>query len=156
MKKKLILRGALGFPIGITIGYLITILISLIWAEGYYSPCVPELITVMGNEIKAVILQALLCGLLGIGFGAGGVIWEIERWSLVKQTGIYFLVVSVIMMPIAYILYWMEHSLAGFASYFGIFALIFAIVWAVQVMVGRQHVRKLNDSLYKARDEEAE
>lgn len=154
MKKKLFLRGALGFPIGITIGYLITIVISLIWAEGYYSPCVPELITVMGNEIKAVMLQALLCGLLGIGFGAGGVIWEIENWSLVKQTGIYFLIVSVIMMPIAYLLYWMEHSIAGFVSYFGIFALIFAIVWAIQVMIGRQNVRKLNDSLHKKRDEE--
>lgn len=29
MKKKIILRGALGFPLGIAIGYLITIIISL-------------------------------------------------------------------------------------------------------------------------------
>ena len=43
MKKKLLLRGALGFPIGIAIGYVITICISLMWAGGYYSPCVPEL-----------------------------------------------------------------------------------------------------------------
>lgn len=153
MKKKIILRGALGLPIGITIGYLITIVISLVWAEGYYAPCVPELAAVMGNEIKAVMVQTLLCGLLGIGFGASGVIWEIERWSIVKQTGIYFLIVSVIMMPIAYLLYWMEHSVAGFLSYFGIFALIFALVWVIEFAIGKQNVRKLNDSLYKARDE---
>ena len=67
--KKIILRGALGFPLGITVGYAITIVLSLIWANGYYAPCVPELISVMGNEIRAVILQALLCGLLGTGFG---------------------------------------------------------------------------------------
>ena len=36
MKKKLLLRGALGFPIGIAIGYVITICISLMWAGGYY------------------------------------------------------------------------------------------------------------------------
>ena len=65
MKKKLFLRGALGFPIGIAIGYVITICISLMWAGGYYSPCAPELAEALGNEISAVILQALLCGLLG-------------------------------------------------------------------------------------------
>lgn len=154
MKKKLILRGALGFPIGITIGYFITIFISLIWAEGYYSPCVPELVTAMGNEINAVIIQALLCGLLGVGFGASGVIWEIEHWGIVKQTGIYFLIVSFIMMPIAYLLYWMEHSVAGFLSYFGIFALIFVFVWVIEFSIGKQNVKKLNDKLSKTRVEE--
>ncbi len=49
MKKKIIIRSLLGFPIGIAIGYLITILTSLVWAKGYYPPCVPELISVMGN-----------------------------------------------------------------------------------------------------------
>ncbi len=38
MKKKIFLRGLLGFPIGITIGYLITIFISLIWGQNHYSP----------------------------------------------------------------------------------------------------------------------
>ena len=55
MKKKLLLRGALGFPIGIAIGYVITICISLMWAGGYYSPCAPELAEALGNEISAVI-----------------------------------------------------------------------------------------------------
>ena len=75
MKKKIISRSALGFPLGIAIGYIITIFISLGWANGSYSPCVPELVSVMGNEIYAVILQALLCGLLGAGFAASSVIW---------------------------------------------------------------------------------
>ena len=48
--------------------------ISLVWADGYYSPCMPELISVMGNEINAVAFQAFLCGLLGTGCGAGSVV----------------------------------------------------------------------------------
>ncbi len=151
MKKKIILRGALGFPFGITIGYFITILISLIWANGYYSPCVPELISIMGNEINAVILQALLCGLLGIGCAASSVIWEIESWSMVKQTGIYFGIISVIMMPIAYFTYWMEHSIMGFLSYFGIFILIFIIIWIIQFIIGKHTVKKMNANLYKTK-----
>lgn len=105
MKKKIIKRSLLGFPLGITIGYLITILISLGLANGYYSPCVPELISLMGNEINAVVLQTILCGILGVGFAASSVIWEIDNWSIVKQTGIYFSIISVIMLPIAYFAY---------------------------------------------------
>ena len=106
MKKKIIKRSLLGFPLGITMGYLITILISLGWANGYYSPCVPELISLMGNEINAVIFQTILCGILGVGFAASSVIWEMDSWSIVKQTGIYFSIISVIMLPIAYFAYW--------------------------------------------------
>ncbi len=147
MKKKIVLRGILGFPIGIAIGYLITIFISLGWANGSYLPCVPELISAMGNEINAVILQALLCGLLGAGFAASSVIWEIENWSLIKQTGIYFLIISVIMLPIAYFAYWMEHSVAGVFRYFGIFVAIFAFIWVMQFVIGKQNVKKMNENL---------
>lgn len=156
MKKKIIFRSILGFPFGVTIGYLITIIISLIWANGYYSPCVPELTVMMGNEINAVILQALLCGILGMGFAASSVIWEMEDWGLVKQTGIYFFIISVIMMPIAYVTYWMEHSLKGILSYFSIFVLIFVIIWVVQYCIAKQNVKKMNETLYKRQDNKNE
>ncbi len=148
MKKKIISRIILGFPIGIAIGYLFTIFVSLCFANGYYSPCVPDLISTMGNEINAVILQALLCGLLGAGFAASSLIWEIENWSIVKQTGIYFMIISVIMLPIAYFSYWMEHSIVGFFSYFGIFALIFVFIWVIQFSIAKHNVKKLNETLH--------
>ncbi len=147
MKKKIIIRSLLGFSIGIAIGYLITIWSSLVWGNGYYSPCVPELISAMGNEINAVILQAVLCGIVGTGFAASSVIWEIDNWSIVKQTGIYFAIISVIMLPIAYFAYWMEHSVVGFLIYFGIFVLIFAIMWIVLYAIGKNNVRKMNEKL---------
>lgn len=147
MKKKIILRGILGFPLGVAAGYLITIIISLIWANGYYSPCVPELVAIMGSEIKAVSLQALLSGILGTGFAAISVIWEIENWSIVKQTGIYFIISSLIMLPIAYFTHWMNHSLKGVLSYYGIFILIFVIIWIVQYIIARKNVKKMNETL---------
>lgn len=147
MKKKILLRAISGLPIGLSIGYLITIAISLIWADGYYASCVPELAERMGSEINAFILQALLFGILGMGFGGCSVIWEIENWGIAKQTGIYFLIVSLIMMPIAYITYWMEHSIWGIVSYFGIFAFIFAIIWAVQYGRAKHNVKKMNEKM---------
>ena len=110
MKKKILQRGFVGFLGGVTLGQVIVIILSLIWGQGHFWPCVPDFISMVGNEIGAVALQTVLCGLLGTGFAAASVIWELEQWSLVKQTGIYFLVVSLVMLPIAYVTYWMEHS----------------------------------------------
>ena len=152
MKKQILLRGMLGFPLGLAMGYLITIFISLTVSDGRYYPCVPELAAVMGNEINAVLLQAVLCGILGAGFGACSVIWQIESWGILKQTGIYFSIISVIMLPTAYVSYWMEHSLKGILSYFGIFVLIFAAVWIVQYTAAKHNVRKMNETLCRRRD----
>lgn len=152
MKKKIFLRSISGFPLGVTIGYLISIVISLIWANGYYAPCVPELAQTMGNEINAVLVQTLLCGIFGMGCAAGSVVWEIEDWGVIKQTGVYFVIVSVIAMPVAYVTFWMEHSLKGFLSYFGTFTLIFAIIWVILYISGRHNVRKMNEALRRKRD----
>ena len=152
MKKKIFYRDLIGFHIVISIGTLIMILISLGWANGYYSPCVPDLITAMGNEINAVIIQTILCGLLGTGFSVSSVIWEIEHWSIVKQTGIYFLIISVIMLPIAYFMYWMKHSFIGFLSYFGIFVLIFVVMWIIQFIIGKNNIKRMNEKLSETRN----
>lgn len=147
MKKKVLLRGLLGFPIGIAIGYAVTIFKSLGVGQGHYFPCVPELIDLMGNEINAVIVQTVLCGLLGAAFGASSVIWEIDSWNIVKQTGIYFTIVSVVMLPFAYFMFWMEHSVKGFLSYFGIFVAIFIFIWLIQYLIGKYNVTKMNSKL---------
>ena len=68
MKKKMIQRGLLGFPLGIAIGFVITVIISMCIGDGSFYPVTPELIDTMKNELNAVILQTILCGILGTGF----------------------------------------------------------------------------------------
>lgn len=140
-------RAVLGIPLGISLGFIITILISLGFGDGKYYPCVPVLVEKMGNEINAVILQTALCGLLGAGFAACSVIWEMENWSIARQTVIYFISSVLIMMPIAYFAGWMEHSLVGFLYYFIIYAVIFVIVWLIQYLSWRKKLKKLNTKI---------
>ena len=149
MLKKIISRGLFGFPLGLSIGYTFTIITSLIWADGYYVPCMPELVELVGSEIGAVIVQALLCGLLGGGCAGCSVIWDLETWGLAKQTGIYFLLITVLMMPIAYITYWTEHSLMGIVKYFGMFACNYAIIWLIQYAFIRHNIKKMNATLHQ-------
>lgn len=149
MRKQAFMRGLMGFPLGIAIGYLVTIVISLGWGQGYYSPCIPEFIEAMGSEIGAVTLQALLCGLIGSSFAACSVIWEVDKWSIAKQTGIYFLITALVMLPIAYLMNWMKHTFIGFLVYFGIFVAIFAMMWMVQYLIWKQKIKKMNEKFKK-------
>lgn len=149
MKKQIIKRGLFGFPVGIAIGFVITIIISVCVRDGNFYPVTPELIETMGNEVNAVILQTVLCGIMGTGFAMASVIWELESWSLAKQSGIYFLIACIIMLPIAYIANWMEHSIGGFLSYVGIFVAIFFTVWFAQYLIWKGKIKKINELINK-------
>lgn len=147
MKKEMILRGLLGFPLGIAIGYIITVIVSICIGDGLFYPVKSELIKIMGNELNAVLIQTVLCGIIGTGFAIASVIWEIDSWSLAKQSGIYFTISCVIMFPIAYFTNWMPHSAGGILSYVGIFVAIFVFTWLFQYFVWKRKVKKMNDEI---------
>ena len=44
MKKKVILRGLIGVPVGIAIGFIIVVGVSIGIGDGAYHPATPELI----------------------------------------------------------------------------------------------------------------
>lgn len=147
MKKRLIKRGFLGVPIGIAVGFVITVIISICIGEGFFYPITLELITKIGNELNAVILQTVLCGIIGSTFAMASVIWEIDSWSLTKQSGIYFTISCVIMFPIAYISHWMKHSIGGGLSYIGIFTVIVIFVWLIQYVSWENKIQKMNNAV---------
>ena len=149
MAKKLIQQGLLGFPLGIAIGFVITILISLFAGDGAYCPVTPELMDAMGSELNAVMLQTALCGLMGSGFAMAAVIRDMDAWSLARQSGVYFLAAAALVLPVAYLAGWMEPSLVGFLSYFGIFVAIFVGMWLSQYLFWRARIRKMNADIQK-------
>ncbi len=147
IKKEVCKRLLLGIPFGIAIGSVITIFISIGLRDGQYYPYVPALIETVGTPLRAVILQTVLCGVLGAVSCAGSVIFSLDSWSILKQSGIYFLILSAAMMPIAYVLYWMEHSLWGAIGYFLVFVLIFLLVWLSQYIGWKCKLKKMNAKL---------
>ena len=147
MKRKIIKRGFLGFPLGIAIGYVITVIISVCVGDGSFYPVTAELIDTMGNELKAVVFQTVLCGIMGMGYAMASVIWDIDSWSLAKQSGVYFAIACVVMFPIAYIANWMKHDIVGILSYAGIFVAIFIFVWLIQYFVWKDKVKRMNDGI---------
>ena len=144
MKKKIIMRGLFGLPTGIAIGFVITLIISICIGNGSFYPVTPELIDATGNELNAVILQTVLCAIMGAGFAAASIIWELDSWCLAKQSGTYFMIISVIMLPIAYITNWMKHTALGVLSYVAIFVAIFVVVWLSQYLLWKRKIKQMN------------
>jgi hypothetical protein len=149
MKKELFFRIFVGLLGGVVISHFVTIGISLVIGDGSYYSCVPSLIERFGSEVTAVIIQTVLSAILGAGFAGSSLIWEKDEWSLLKQTSIYFGIVSVLMMTVAYICEWMEHSVKGVLSYFGIFFAIFVVVWIVQYLIWKVRVSKIKEGIQK-------
>ncbi|OQC01046.1 MAG: hypothetical protein BWX78_00632 [Firmicutes bacterium ADurb.Bin099] len=147
MKKKIINRGLLGFPLGIAIGYIVSILVSLCAGDGMFHFAKPELVEKVGSELNAVILQTVLSGILGAGFAMSSVIWEIETWSLAKQTGIYFAVICLVMFPISYVAKWMPNTVGGVISYIAIFLGIFIVTWLIQYLIWKSKIKKINEKV---------
>ena len=147
MKKKILMRGLFGLPTGIAIGFVITLIISICIGNVSFYPVTPELIDAAGNELNAVILQTVLCAIMGAGFAAASIIWELDSWSLAKQSGFYFAIACVIMFPISYFANWMPHSTGGILSYVGIFVAIFLAAWVAQYFVWKRKIKKMNEGI---------
>lgn len=147
MKKKLLLRCLIGAPVGVTISLIITVIISLCMGGGDYYAAAPELVTLCGNKITAVIVQ-LVCSLF-IGALAGGssVIWEIEKLNLLKQTLLHFAVLSVFSFPIAYVLSWIPHNVYGALGYVAAFISVYLIMWCSIYFSIKMKIKKMNKQL---------
>ena len=146
MKKRIISRVIMGFPMGIAVGQILSIIASYNLGGGTFEMCMPGFIETMGSELGAVALQTFLCGLLGAAGAGSSVVWETD-WGILRQTGAYFLILAGAMMPIAYVTGWMEHSLLGFLKYLLAFTLIFAIIWVLQYLAWKRRIRKLNERM---------
>ena len=126
--KKIVSRVLYSFPIGISCSVGISLFLSLLFGEGKYYPFAASLVFFTGSEVKAMLLQTMLSGILGSVFG-----------------GMSF--ISIPMMGISYLLYWMEHSLNGFLLYFLIFVMVFFVVWLFNFAIYWFKVRRINQEL---------
>lgn len=147
MKKELLKRMLLGAPLGLAISTLITIAISLTVGDGQYYAVVPSLARDMGSEINAVLLQAGLSMIYGAAWAGASVIWDAERWSLLKMTLVHLIVTSLATFPIAYFARWMPHSTTGILIYIGIFVGIYLAIWFSQYTAMKKRIQAMNEKL---------
>ena len=57
------------------------------------------------------------------------------------------------MMPVSYLLNWMEHSIAGIVSFFLVFLVIFVVIWITMYLIWRRRIRALNRDVQNRKSE---
>lgn len=144
---KIILRTLVGAPIGLAISTIITIIISVCIGNGSFYPTVPELVNDCGNEINAVLVQTGCSLLYGAAFGGASVIWELESWSLLKQTVVHLIICSAATFPIAFFMRWMPRNVLGIVIYYAIFFAIYFGIWMSQYFSMKARLKELNESV---------
>lgn len=144
MKKVFFKRAVIGAMIGVFINVFISVIISYCVNDGNYYPVVPQLAEVCGGTTNAVAVQTVVTMIYGALMAGISVIWELERWSLLRQTITHFAVCSAMTLPVAYFMQWIEQSLLGVLGYFGIFAAVYVVIWVVVYFRTREKINQMN------------
>lgn len=157
MKKKLLFRSLIGAPIGVLISLIITIIFSLCLGHGEYFPAPHELIDWCGgNETTAVIVQMICSLLVGAVCAGASVIWEIEKWGLLKQTLINFAVIAVPFFGLGYVMNWMPHHIYGALGYVGGFVGGYIVMWCSIYFSIKAKIKKMNKQLQEMHQDDTQ
>lgn len=147
MLKKIIKRFTIGFIIEVFVTYLITIINSLLIGDGNFYYVTPGLLKTCKTIIGAVTLQFFLSGFLGAIMGTSTIIWEVDKWSLTTQTILHFFVITISMLIIAYLCYWMPHSVKGLIYWIGMFIIVYIIIWIIVYCNYKHKINQINKTL---------
>lgn len=148
--KKAMLRGAGGFPLGVFISFTIGMVISLCyggWNTGDFLAVPPSLILRAGNAMRAVVLEYVLAGLVGFAFTAGSAIFQIERWSLAKQTACHFILTALVFFPTAYICQWIGDSVWSIISFTLVYCIAYLFVGIFKYRYWKKKILSINQKL---------
>lgn len=145
MLKKSLARGAVSYSICVTATLLACLITALCGAP---MVCVPEFAERMGSELVATLLQPLLIGLIGFAFGAGSVLFKIERWSFLRQGAAHLAVTAAVWVVVELICFSPITPPAVFSFALST-AATYAITWGAQYLVWRNQVRRLNEKIHE-------
>jgi Protein of unknown function (DUF3021) len=148
MLKKILLRAFGGFAFGVFFGQITQLIISTFVGTGEFIPVTKEYADLFSNELSAVSVQFFLTGLIGVTFGIGSFIFEIDRWGLLKQHVVHFLMTSVVWLPVV-IICWKPQSTTGVLILAVNFIFAYVLTYMIQLLNAKKDIQKINTVLQK-------
>ena len=147
LKKAISKRAILGFIYGVFIGQTILIIESLFMHDGNFYAVSASLLELAGTKIAAVIIQYFLTGIIGLTFASTTVIFEMDEWSLLRQTITHFIITSIVMYVAGFLCGWFPHTVGSTLVWFGVFVVVYLIFWICFSLYYKNKVKKMNEAL---------
>ena len=131
---------------GFTATVSVCLFVELFIAQVLGHTVTAEFAACFRNESAASLAQLGLTGLIGMTFAGAALIFEIERWSYLKQGIIHFIITAAVWMPIAWFC-WKPISQPGlWVSIIG-WTFTYIVNWLVQYIIARRRIAALNRSI---------
>ncbi|EEL50427.1 MULTISPECIES: DUF3021 domain-containing protein [Bacillus cereus group] len=144
--KNLLSRVVGGFVIGLIIGQIVQLLISLTLGQGEYMPVVDQFRSLFASEMYAVMVQILLTGIIGVTFATSALVFDIVKWSLLKQYIVHFCITALVWVPIVTLL-WMPKTTKGTLIFFISFLGTYVITWIIQYVISKNDIKQINAAI---------
>ena len=138
---------------GFTATVSVCLFVELFIAQVVGHTVTAEFAAYFRNEGAAVLVQLGLVGLIGMTFAGAALIFEIEKWSYLKQGLVHFIITAAVWMPIAW-LCWKPFSDLGLWLSIGGWTFTYIVNWGVQYIIARRRIEALNRSIRVRREEE--
>ena len=146
-KKAVTKRSVLGFMVGVFIGQTMLIIESLITGDGNFYPFSNALLEFTGSKLGAVVMQYFITGIIGSMFAGTSAIFEVDEWSLLRQTVTHFIVTSIVTYIAGFFCCWFPHNTRSTIIWFVVFILIYVIFWSCFTLYYKNKVKKMNSAL---------
>ena len=124
---------------------------------GYIAGCFIGLCFALQNpdfSVAKALPQILLGGIPGAIAMGSTVIYDMEKWSVLRVTATHFLIVMSVMLLACFVLKWFEPWSAPFWIMMTAETVGYFIIWLIMSMRYRSKVRKLNELLQENRERE--
>lgn len=139
MGKRVVLQLLRGYAV--TVGLCLLIQMAVGLACG--SVVAPAFGARFRSEGVAALAQLGLTGMIGAAFSGAALLFDVERWSYLRQGIAHFLVTAAVWVPVVW-LCWMPVSWTGRIWSLAGWTLTYAVNWTIQYFLYRRRIAELN------------
>jgi hypothetical protein len=147
MLSKIIKRSCTGFVCGVAIQQFIIIIACLVVNKPNFVPLVPSYQMYFSSSSLALGVSSVLIGVISAVFSGSSVVFEIEKWSFLKQGLIHFLITTIVWLPISIFLWGLMVYQQAILNVFISFTATYAITWGIQYALCRKSIHEINQKL---------
>ncbi|CAH1856143.1 DUF3021 domain-containing protein [Convivina intestini] len=138
-----------GVITGVFIGFMSALLFSWLYQSDVFQPSSPKFVAHISDNLTAVTISAVIWALMGIVFSTAQMIFEVESWSITKQTVLHFITTYTGYTILAILAGWFPLNFWYLLQYSLIFVVVYIIIWSISMYIARRNVRELNQELSK-------
>lgn len=144
--KKIAIRFLVGIPLGIVTSYMMMVIYSLCYGNGSFIAVIRALEQLCESEVKALLIQIIISGMLGSFSVSVVTLFEQESWSVSKACLLHASATVFVLSSSAIVTLYI-HSLWLMLFVFLILFLICAVIYIQLYHYTRKQVQDLNSML---------